>query len=82
MTLSKDQIEALLKQITHTQSDSMDCGNCFEHIAEFADAELTGVNLSEALQAVKVHLESCACCQVEYQTLLEGLKAMEEETNQ
>ena len=76
MALSKKQIENLLGLIAKTQEDCLDCDCCFDKIAEFAEAELEGRSLCEAMQAVKVHLESCPCCADEYQMLLDGLKGL------
>jgi len=74
MSLSKDQLRSLLTQVICAQQDPLDCDRCYEHVAEFAEAELTGKPLCEALQAVRTHLQSCPCCRDEYNALMEGLK--------
>ena len=74
--LTKKQIAALLGLVGQTKDDGLDCECCFDRIAEFADAELEGRSLCEAMMAVKTHLDSCACCADEYQALLEALKAI------
>lgn len=74
MSLSKDQLRSLLTQVICAQQDPLDCDRCYEHVAEFAEAELTGKPLCEALQAVRTHLQSCPCCRDEYQALMEGLR--------
>lgn len=79
MSLSKDDIDKLLKLIATAQDDSLDCGNCLDHIAEFAEANLSGRPLPEALQAVRTHIDSCHCCQEEYEALLAALQSIEEE---
>ena len=77
MPLSKQEIDALLGLICDSQADELDCGQCYEHIAEFAEAELAGHTIDEALQAVKTHIECCRCCADEYQALLEGLRSLQ-----
>ena len=76
MGLSKDKIDLLLKLVASSQEDCLDCDHCFEHIAEFAEAHLTGQTIPEALKTVQVHLESCPCCADEYQTLVAALRSL------
>lgn len=77
MALTREQIEKLLHVVSMSQDDQIDCDGCFEHISEFADAQLSGKPLPTALEAVKTHLESCACCADEYQALLDALHSLE-----
>lgn len=73
MTFS--QISGLVKLIAIAVPDQLDCDGCFELSAEFADAELSGRDLPNALQAVQNHLNQCPCCAYEYQALLEAIRA-------
>jgi len=79
MSLNKQQIDALLGLISSAESDSADCDSCFEHLAEFAETELSGKDIPEALQTVQRHLQQCPCCREEYEALLEGLRAVNDE---
>ena len=76
MSLSPEQVKDLIDLVATTQDDPLDCGGCLAHIAEFAEAQLTGSTLSEALKNVKRHIESCGCCQDEYQALLVALSTL------
>ena len=76
MALSKKQISSLLQMVSVATEDAMDCDGCFDHMAEFADAELAGQEIPNAPTAVENHLRQCTCCKDEYQTLLEGLKGL------
>lgn len=76
-TLTYAQVTNLLTTISKTVPDQVNCGGCFELIAEFADAEIRGDVLSEALKAAKVHFSQCPCCAYEYATLLEALQEPE-----
>lgn len=78
MKLDNNQLNALLGLVASTQDDKIDCDNCFDHVAEFADARLAGKPLSDALKAVQTHLESCPCCADEYRALLEGLAGLDD----
>ncbi len=77
MSLSNEQISSLLHMISSTSNDSLDCDGCFGLLAEFADSELAGKELPEALKSVETHLRQCTCCKDEYQTLLAGLRELE-----
>lgn len=76
MELTPEQIDTLLKLVANTQPDDLDCDGCLDHIAEFADTELAGHSLCEAMYKVRIHLENCHCCQSEYQQLLEALREL------
>jgi hypothetical protein len=72
-------IKKLIDLVGTAQNDALDCDGCLERVAEFADAHLAGRSLSAALQAVQIHLESCGCCQDEYEALLAALGALQQE---
>ena len=78
MTISNDQTRSLLSSIASVQVDELDCDSCFDHMAEFVETELTGIDVPEALQKVQRHLNQCACCNDEHNALLEGLRALQE----
>lgn len=76
MELTPQQINSLLKLVANSQPDQLDCDGCQEHIAEFADSELAGRDLCDAMRRVRSHLRNCGCCQAEYQQLLDALKEL------
>lgn len=80
MALTSEQIKTLLKMVAATQEDCLDCSHCLDHIAEFAEQELTGRTLCESMKAIRIHLESCPCCHHEYQMLLEALATLGDPT--
>ena len=50
MSLSKEQIETLLKVVAVTSDDGLDCEGCFGRVAEFAEAKLLNSSLCEAMK--------------------------------
>lgn len=80
-TLTFEQVQELLTTVSKTVPDQLNCDGCFELIAEFADAEIRGDQLSVALKAAEVHFSQCPCCAYEYATLLEALKEPETPSN-
>ena len=79
MSLSPETIQKLIELVATTQNDQLDCDGCLAHIAEFAEAHLAGRSLSAALESVRIHLQSCGCCQDEYEALLAALGMLDEE---
>jgi hypothetical protein len=79
VSLSPETIKKLIELVATTQNDQLDCDGCLERIAEFAEAHLAGRSLSAALESVRMHLESCGCCQDEYEALLTALGTLDEE---
>lgn len=69
------KVQALLRRIAQAVPDQLDCDGCFELSAQFADAEMNGAALSQALQAVQIHLSQCPCCAYELETLVEAIQA-------
>jgi len=69
------QLQNLLASISKAVPDGLNCDGCFELVAELAEAQRRGDELSGALQAVQVHFSQCPCCAYEYETLLEALTA-------
>ncbi len=78
MQLSKEQITTLLELVASVEPDDLDCDGCLSHLAEFAEVELERREIPDALKAVERHLEQCLCCKDEYNTLLDGLRALED----
>jgi hypothetical protein len=78
MKLDAKQIAELI-QLTATarSEDTIGCNGCFELMDQFAQAELEGRDVPEALEVVRVHLEQCKCCRDEYDALLTALREIE-----
>ena len=77
MSLSKEEIDGLLRLIGLTRDDEIDCERCLALVAEFAERELAGRSVLAGLEAVAHHLSICAECCEEYEALLQALKAMD-----
>lgn len=79
MSLSEQQISSLLGLVAQTEEDKIDCDTCFNDIAQFAEANLAGAEVPEALKLVERHLQQCPCCKDEFQALRNALATMEAE---
>jgi hypothetical protein len=77
MSLSREEIDGLLRLIGLTRDDEIDCERCLALVAEFAERELAGRSIPAGVEAVAHHLSICTECCEEYQALLRALKAMD-----
>lgn len=79
MKLTSNQIESLRKVLGLTKENELNCNECLEVVGEFAELQLTGAEIPEALRAVEFHLGLCLECREEYESLLKALKALGED---
>ena len=77
MSLSKKEIDGLIRLISLTKDEEINCEQCLSSVAEFAEQELKGKSVPEALKAVEHHLSICAECHEEYTFLQSALRKMD-----
>jgi hypothetical protein len=77
MSLSREEIDDLIRQVRLTEEDEIDCERCLALVAEFAERVLAGRSIPAGQEAVAQHLSICAECCEEYEALLRALKAMD-----
>jgi len=78
MALSDDQIRSLVRALSITREHEIDCSECLDMVAEFAERELAGRPIPDALETVRHHLTRCGECLEEYEALFTALKRMQE----
>lgn len=74
MKLDKNILKRMIQAVSETRSDEITCDECFEELNHFAEMELAGKSIGEALPLVKHHLDHCKDCHEEYEVLLSSLK--------
>ncbi len=77
MRLSYQQITDLIELTIFVQDDTLGCDGCLELMDQFAQAELDGTAIPDALEVVRIHLEQCKCCKDEYEALLIALREIQ-----
>jgi predicted anti-sigma-YlaC factor YlaD len=82
MELSDDQIRTLVRALSITREQEIDCGECLNMVAEFAERELAGRPIPVALETVRHHLTRCGECREEYEAMFAALKRMQEQQEQ
>jgi hypothetical protein len=73
MSLSKQEIEDLMRIVGLTMDDEFDCERCLQQVAEFADRVLMGRSIPAGMEAIAQHLSVCAECREEFEALLRAL---------
>lgn len=79
MPLSKDQISTLLALVADSTEDDMSCDGCLEHVAQFVETELAGVEMCETMLLIQNHMNNCPCCKDEYNALKQAMLSLEEQ---
>lgn len=77
MSLSKPEIQHLMRLIGLTQDDEINCEQCLARVAGFAERQLAGRSVPEGLKAVEHHLAVCAECREEYEALRRALQDLD-----
>lgn len=76
--MQKDRFERWLKNIYHTQEEEISCSECFDLVSHFVEVELSGEDAAGKMPQLKQHLDQCAACREEYETLRD-LRRLENE---
>lgn len=79
MTLTDDQIRELVRALSLTRDQEINCSECLDLVAEYAERELAGRPIPGALEAVRHHLTRCGECRDEFEALLIALQRVQEE---
>ena len=79
MDLSAEQIRALIQGLQECDDELQECNDCLLDLADFAEAELAGRNLCEALTKISGHMDECGECREEYEALRRALEALGED---
>ena len=75
MALEEEQIRKLLSAVARTGTDEIDCDTCLAGMAEFAEQQLVGTEVPQALARIAAHIEDCPECAEEYRALFEIVSA-------
>ena len=82
MKLTPEQIDGLVNLIGITRESELNCEECLDRVAEFAEIELADRPVPEALKSVEHHLSLCIECREEYQTLLKALANLNDQAEE
>ncbi len=72
------KIQTLLQWLQATRESEITCDECLASMAALLESELENRPVAEALVAVREHLDFCAECREEYETLAAAVRALDE----
>jgi len=73
-------LEQLVRLAAATADEELSCSRCFELLPQYVDLEVAGDAPDRRIPLFRQHLEQCAVCREEYETLRE-LARLEAEGN-
>ena len=75
----REIFKAVVGEIDDTREvEKLGCDDCYELVDRFIEAELSGLNASEAMPLVHEHLYICGECRDEFGALLKALRTVED----
>ena len=69
--MNPSKLEALLRLAARTQDEELSCTDCFDVLPQYVDLEIAGQPPDAQVPLFRQHLEQCAVCREEYETLRE-----------
>jgi predicted anti-sigma-YlaC factor YlaD len=76
--VKRNKFERWLQNIGATQEEEISCSECFDFVSHYVEVEATGGDAAGAMPQLKHHLDQCAACREEYETLRD-LRQLEDE---
>ena len=63
--LTREQVGGIVKMLGLTTDSEFNCGECLQHVGEFAECQLAHKPVGEVIASVEQHLARCPECRVE-----------------
>lgn len=69
--MKSDHLQQWLHNVFNTEDNEISCSECFDSVSHYVDVELSGENAAAQMPQLRHHLNQCAACRQEYETLRE-----------
>ena len=69
--MNPSPLERLLRLAARTEDEELSCSECFDVLPQYVDLEIGGQAPDSQLPIFRQHLEQCAVCREEYETVRE-----------
>jgi hypothetical protein len=66
---------SVLRRLLGPPGPELTCDQCFELLDEYVELELAGAPAQDAVPGMRAHLEGCAACSEEHDSLLALVKS-------
>jgi hypothetical protein len=67
--VQKNRFERWLQNIQDTREQEISCSECFDLVSPYVELELSGRDATAKMPKLQQHLDQCATCRQEYETL-------------
>jgi hypothetical protein len=67
--------QSVLRRLLGPAHPELSCDQCFELLDEYVELELAEASAEEAISGMRAHLEGCAACREEHDSLLALLRS-------
>lgn len=67
--MDKERLEGWLQNVFKTQDEEISCSECLDLVSRYVDLEVADKDAAAELPQVYQHVEQCAACREEYETL-------------
>jgi hypothetical protein len=64
-----EDAKALLARLLGPSQPELGCDECFEELDRYVELELSGADADAQVAGMRAHLQGCAACSEEYQSL-------------
>lgn len=67
--MTQPDFDAFLRRVWATEDEEISCTECFDLVPQYVDLEVAGESPDKKVPRLKQHLDQCAACREEYETL-------------
>lgn len=67
--MDSERLEGWLHEVFNTQDHEISCSECLDLVSHYVEVELSHQDPAVELPQVRQHVQECAACREEYETL-------------
>ena len=69
MTVNRDSDQTRIGRLLGPAGSELTCEQCFEQLDRYVDLEVAGADADAAVPGMRAHLEGCAACHEDHESL-------------
>ena len=67
--MTQPDFDRFLRRVWATEDEEISCTECFDLMPQYVDLEVAGEAADKKVPRLRQHLDQCAACREEYETL-------------
>jgi hypothetical protein len=67
--MNRPDLKQALGRLLGAEGPEVGCDECFDRLDEYVEVELAGRDADAAVPGLRAHLDGCAACREEYESL-------------